>query len=838
MIQKLTSWLARLSWKEYRPILIALPVFVLLTLAYVSPVLEGRRLLQPDIVNWQGMSKEIADHREAYGEEPLWTNSMFGGMPAFQISVHHPGNLARLLHSVITLGLPSPADMIFLYFLGFFIFLLLLRLNPWVALAGAVAFAFSSYHFIIIEAGHNTKAIAIGYMAPVLGAVVYTFKRQMLAGALLFALFMGLQLMANHYQITYYLGFIVLFYGIFELANHWKEKQLPGFFRKLGLLTAALLLAIGMNFGNFWSTYAYTSETMRGGSELSLQEEASERGLSKEYITHWSYGIGESFSLLIPNAKGGGTGPLAAHPRALEKLEPDMRDMIGRENRYWGDQPFTSGPVYVGSVVLFLFILSLFLTRGPLKEALLLAILLGLLLSWGRNFMPLTSFFIDYIPGYDKFRAVSMTLVIVELCIPALAFIGLHRLYKNPDLLNIRHPALLTAFGLTAGLALLFYLAPRLFFDFFSQAESRAFADFQANEPALASQMNRYMHALEQARVALFRADALRSFLFVTVGAGLVWLLIRKKIGGPLFAGLMALLITADMWPVNRRYLNNDDFVPRRRAERPFPLRTADQYILQDTDQFRVLDMTESTFNSARTSFYHHSIGGYHGAKLQRYQDLIDLHLGREMAGIDALLNSHEEAGPIQEGLKDKGVLNMLNTRYIIYHPDAPPLANPHALGNAWLVHSFRLVEDADEEILGLNQFDPSVEALIDRRFADHLQGKTLEADPHARIELLHYRPNHLQYAYEAASDQLAVFSEIFYADGWQVTVNGEAADHFRVNYVLRGMVLPAGSYQVEFRFEPRSFRAGARIAYLSSMLFILAALAWAWRTYRERVNP
>ena len=816
--------------KQLMPYLAAIIIFIILSIAYVSPVLEGRQLMQPDIVNWQGMAKEITDFRGETGEEPLWTNSMFGGMPAFQISVQWANNIADIFHDAMTLWLPRPADMIFLYFAGFFIFLLMLKVNPWIALAGSVAFAFSSYHFIILEAGHNSKAVAIGYMAPVMGAIIYTFRGHLLGGGLLFAVFMGLQLFANHFQITYYLGMIVAIYGAIQLYEHIREKQTTAFLKKFGVLLAGLIIAAGINIGNFWGTYSYTSETMRGGTELTIGDQTATGGLSKEYITNWSYGIEETFTLLIPNAKGGATGPLGEHDRAMEAVEPNYRGIVGSENSYWGNQPFTSGPVYVGAVVLFFFLLSLFYVRGPLKWGLLAAIILSVMLAWGKNFMPLTDFFINYVPGYDKFRAVSMTLVIVEFCIPALAFLGLYKLWTNPSGLNIKGQPFLTALGFTAGLSLLFYIAPRAFLSFTSQMENQAFADLMAQEAGMSVQIQQVVRELENARIALFRADALRSFLFASLAGLLTLLFAYKKIGRGVFIALVVLLITVDMLPVNRRYLNDDHFERRRVVERPFPLRTADQFILQDDDQFRVLDISESTFNSARTAYHHHAIGGYHGAKLQRYQDLIDFYLQDDVQTLRTMTNEEEAA----ELLENKPVLNMLNTRYVIYNPDGSPLRNPHALGNAWLVNEFRIVENADEEILALDELDPASMAVVDQRFAEFLEGKTLEPDTDATLHLTHYQPNELVYEYQAGSEQLAVFSEIYYPDGWDVRINGTEAEHFRVNYILRGMVLPEGAHTITFSFRPAPYYTGQYIALIFSLIMAAGIIAYAWLQFRK----
>lgn len=805
-------FMQKFDYRKALPYIGSVLIFIILSIAYVSPVLQGKRLLQPDIVKFEGMAKEIKDFREDTGQEALWTNSMFGGMPAFQISVIYSNNISNFLHKVMTLGLPRPADMIFLYFAGFFIFLLILKLNVWVAFLGALAFAFSSYHFIIIEAGHNSKALAIAYMAPVLASIIHTFRGHYYSGGLLFAMFLALQLFSNHLQITYYLLIIVLIYGAFELAQQIKDGRLNNFLKASGVLVAAAIIAVGVNIGNFWSTYAYAQHTMRGGSELTIGDEIHDSGLSKEYITQWSYGKGETFSLLIPNVKGGATQRLGNTAAALEKVDADFRHVITQENHYWGNQPFTSGPVYVGVVVLFLFIVSLFYVKGALKWGLLLAAILSIMLAWGKNFMPLTSFFIDFIPGYNKFRAVSMILVIAELAIPALAFVGLNYIYKNPEKISYKDKAFLTALGLTAGLSLIFFIAPRVFFSFLSHSEMQAFAGMGGNEIDSVIQIDRFVQNLEAARVAIFRADAIRSFFFAIAAALLLLLFSRKIIKPALFVGILALLIVIDMWPVNRRYFDDSSFVSKRQVENPYQATRANMEILQDNEKhFRVYNVTVSSFNDASTSWFHSSIGGYHGAKLQRYQELIDYH--------------------ITQG--NMGVLNMLNTRwFIVPDQNRQPAAsfNPDALGNAWFVREIQLVENADEEIEALYNIDPAVSATVDIRFEDKLRTEEMKYDSQARIELVEYQPNRLRYTYNSRAAQLAVFSEIYYPDGWKAFVNGEETEHFRVNYILRGMILPEGENEVEFRFEPASYNAGEKIAAVFSLLFIVVALFYVYR--------
>ncbi|HSV75497.1 MAG TPA: hypothetical protein VLH37_00550 [Bacteroidales bacterium] len=810
-----------IDFKALLPYLVAIGLFLIMSVIYVHPILGGKQLLQPDIVKFQGMAKEISDFREVTGQEALWTNSMFGGMPAFQISVIWKYNIANFFHNVMTLWLPRPADMIFLYFAGFFLFLILLKVNPWVALIGALAFAFSSYHFIIIQAGHNSKAVAIAYMAPVLASVIYTFRGKLLAGGILFAIFMGLQVFSNHYQITYYLGIMVFFYGIFELYRHIKEKQLARFFKGIAVLFGGLIIALGINIGSLWSTFTFAEESMRGGSEITIGDREPTEGLSMDYITQWSYGLGETFSLLIPNVKGGATGALGNNPVAMEEVEPAFRAFVSQQNHYWGEQPFTSGPVYVGAIVLFLFFLGVFYVKGPLKWGLLLSTILAIMLSWGYNFPSFTAFFIEYIPLYDSFRAVTMILVIAELAIPTIAVLFLHQMVLNPGLLKWNSREFLAALALTAGLALVFYLMPKTFFSFTSQPEADFFAGQIAQNPQAEAQIRDFLTNLENARIAIFQADAIRSFLFIVAAAGAVLLFATKKIKVFAFLLILGALITFDMWPVNKRYLNEGHFQPRRNVVTPFRPTEANLQILQDRDlHFRVFNTAVNTFNESSTSWFHRSIGGYHGAKLQRFQDIIDFHLTGEQINMN--------------------VLNMLNTKYfIVPGENQQPQArlNPDAMGNAWFVADLRMVENADEEIMALNDFNPDSTAIVDRRFSTYVEGFTLESDTLATIQLMEYAPNRLRYQYQTATQQIAVFSEIFYPHDWKVTLNGEPAENFRVNHILRAMVIPAGSGEIIFEFRPASYFTGSRIAWFFSALILVLSAAYLWFHYKKHRN-
>ncbi len=806
--------------KKATPYLVAVIVFLIITLIYFSPLIEGKKLDMHDIKMYKGMSKEITDFRDQTGEEPLWTNSMFGGMPAWQISVRYTGNLMRYIDEAVMLWLPQPAGYVFLYFLGFFILMLVLRINPWVGLAGAIAFAMSSYFFIILGAGHTSKAHAIGYMAPVLAGIILTYRGKYWQGALLTAVALALEIKSGHLQITYYLLLLVAIYGIYQLIESVREKQLPHFVKATGFLVVAALLAVLTHSTNLWATYEYGQDTMRGKPELSKNQANKSSGLDRDYITAWSYGVGETWSLMIPNAKGGASG-LIGERKELDKIDRNYRGYISQQSAYWGNQPGTSGPVYVGVIVVFLFILGLFIVDDKLKWVLLTATVLSIMLAWGKNFMWFTDLFIDLVPGYNKFRAVSMILVIAELAIPLLAFMTLHKVITDPGIVKEKMKSFYISFGLTGGIIFLFYISPSTFFNFFSEYEDVQFRQLQMTNDA--AQVAAFMDGLEAVRISIFKADALRSLLFLLAGVALLYAFVMNKIKAAWLVAGIALLILIDMAGINRRYLNNDNFVRARQADAPFQASNANRQILMDTDpDFRVLDLTKSTFNDASCSYFHKSIGGYHGAKLQRYQDLIEAYINPEIMDLVERLPGQKSQIQLSIILSEQKVLNMLNMKYIIMRPDMPPLPNTNAFGSAWLVNDHRFVKSADEEIAALGSTDLKRTAIIDERFSNQLEGKSFTSDPLAEIALTSYEPNHLQYAYSSQSEQIAVFSEIYYEKGWKAYINGEEVPHFRANYVLRAMAIPAGDYVIEFRFEPRVWVVGEKISFASSLLLIL----------------
>jgi len=825
-------------FKTLTPYIIALVVFLSITFVYFYPVLEGKKLKQHDIKMFKGMSKEIVDFRESTGEEALWTNSMFGGMPAWQISVHYGGNMMRYVDKITTLGLPYPADYVFLYFLGFFVLLLVLRINPWVSLVGAIAFAMSSYFFIILGAGHTSKAHAIGYMAPVMAGIILTFRGKYLWGGILTAIALALEIYSGHLQITYYLLLLVLVYGIYRIVVMIQTKDYQHFIKSAVILIGAAILAILTHSTNLWATYEYGKDTMRGKPELTSEQHLKSSGLDKDYITAWSYGVGETWSLIIPNVKGGASA-LIGNRSELENADPNYRQAIAQQgSAYWGDQPGTSGPVYIGVLVMFLFILGLFIVNNKLKWALLAATILSIMLGWGKNFMPLTDFFIDYFPGYAKFRAVSMILVIAELTIPLLAFMALHKIFTQREEVKKHIKIFYYTIGGLGGIMILFYLLPDTFFSFTSSYEDEQFRQMMRGENA--AQITAFIANLEAVRIAIFKNDVLRSLFFLIAGVGFIYLYLINKLNKTLFISLLSVLILIDMFGVNKRYLNNEktgskyqQWESKRVADKPFTPSKADQIILQDPDDdFRVLDLTKSTFNDASTSYFHMSIGGYHGAKLQRYQDLIEHNISDEMSNIIDGLQKGQGYDQITQLLAKQQVLNMLNTRYIIYNPEGSPLMNDAAYGNAWFVKNHVFVNNADEEIAALKNNNLRETAIIDKRFeADVNTDYTF--DKNASVKLLSYQPNKLEYEYNSSSNQIVIFSEVFYDKGWKAYVDGKESPIFRANYILRAMSIPTGKHKIVFKFEPTVWAVGEKVSFASSSILILLLLFAFYREFK-----
>ena len=809
---------------KYLPHLIAIIVFTALTLVYFSPTLDNKKLQTHDTTVFTGSVKEIQDHREEYDDEPLWTNSMFGGMPAYLISVYYPGNLFRPIHNILrTPGIPIAP--ILLLMIGFYIILLAFRVNPWLALLGAIAYGFSSYFFIILAAGHNTKAMALAYMAPIVGSIVYAYKRDRIIGSVLTALFLTLQLVANHLQITYYTFMIVLIFGITELVYSIRNKKLPDLIKTTLMLAGAAIIALSINFANLYVTFEYGKYSMRGQSELSSDPEDKTTGLDRSYATRWSYGIDETLTLLIPNMKGGATQPFDRDSETVKTLrQNNAAQYIPNIFQYWGTQPNTFGPVYVGAIIFLLFIMGIVLIKGPVKWWLLVATVLSVMLAWGKNFMFLTNLFFDFFPGYNKFRAVTMILVIAEFCMPLLGILALDKILKQ----DIKKPELIKALkiglGITGGILLLFLLFPGLAGSFVSPNEAQ-FPDW-LKASVIAD------------RKEMLRLDALRSLVFIIAASVIIYLAYSRKLKNNYAIVLLAIIIVIDMWPVNKRYLNNDNFVRQAEAKRVFTPTDADNYILRDSSVYRVLNLTVSPFNDGTTSYLHHSIGGYHGAKIRRYQDLIEHCISPEISRFTNALSNISSIEQVGDVFNDLNALNMLNTKYIIINPDNPPLVNNSALGNAWLVNSCRLAENPDEELEMVNIIDPAREVVANIEYSEKFEGINSDSISSGNIVLTQYKANELVYDYESPGTSIAVFSEIYYSKGWNAYIDGEPAEHFRVNYVLRAMIIPGGRHEIVFRFEPRSYKVGNTVSLGGSIVLYLLIAASLYYLIKRKIRP
>lgn len=803
----------KINLKSLYPHLLALILFIVIGYAYFPALFEGKIVHQSDISSWRGAANETIQYRDKTGEEPLWTNSMFSGMPTTMISTLYKGNYLDNLYSNLFAG-PRPASYLILALFSFYLLMLAFGVRPWLAFVGSLAFGFCSYNFQIMQVGHNAKMVAIALMPMVLASVVYAFRKNKWLGAVFFGITLSFQIMANHPQITYYLAFIILFYGIAQLYKAVKAKTLPAFFKTVSLLVVAVILAAATNVNHLWPTWEYSKYTMRGGSELTLnQTNQTKGGLDKEYATAWSYGIDETLNLLIPNFKGGASGGALSKDSETYKFlksagASNSEQIIKQLPLYWGSQAFTAGPMYMGAVAIFLFILGLVLIKGPMKWWIVGISLLALFLGWGRNFMFLSSFFYDYVPLYNKFRVPSMMLIVLQLTIPLLGFYTLNKIINGDFDKKTLIKALKISLGITGGICALFALLPGLAGSFTSPADGQ-YPDW----------IQQY---LPQDRKSLLSSDAFRSLAFVLLAGVVIWAWVIQKIKGQYVAIVMGLLILTDMWTVDKRYLNNDHFVQQREFNNQYQPRPVDKAILADKDpNYRVLDLSVNTFNDSHTSYHHKTIGGYSAAKLQRYQDIIDYFIFPELQ----ILQSSTSLSTMEDNLSKQKVLNMLNTKYIIIPEYNAPINNKYAYGNAWFVKDYELVNTPDEELLGLKQIDPRESAVISKDFESIIQDKGFNYDENATIELSSYAPNKLEYKTSAANEQLAVFSEIYYPKGWNVYVDGDKTDLLRADYILRAVIIPAGEHTVTFEFKPESYYMGARVSAISSSLLLLALL-------------
>ena len=819
--------------KKLIPDMVAILVFAVISFAYFCPaVTEGRILSQHDSVAGIGAGQEGKEYLERTGERTRWTNSIFGGMPTYQMAPSYDStDLLKGIENLYHLYLPTYVWYVFVMLLGFYILLRAFNFKVWLAGLGAIIWAFSSYFFIIIAAGHIWKFITLAYIPPTIAGMVLCYRGKYMLGGLVTALFVALQISSNHVQMSYYFLFVMLFMAIAYGVQAYQQKTLARFGKSTGVLVVAGLIGVCINLSNLYHTYEYSKESMRGKSELVKENSANQTssGLERDYITQWSYGIGETFSLLVPNVKGGASVPLAANEKAMEKANPMYGSIYSQLGQYWGEQPGTSGPVYVGAFVVFLFVLGLFIVKGPMKWALLAATVLSILLSWGKNFMGFTDFFIDYVPMYNKFRAVSSILVIAEFTIPLLAMLALKEVVATPAIIKERKKDFLISFGLTGGLALLFAVLPKVFFpSYVSTMEMNALQGIPADQlvPLLAN--------LEEVRMSLFTSDAWRSFFIVLLGAGLVWAYGMGKLKQHVLIGALAVLCLVDMWSVNKRYLYDEQFVEKQVQTQGFRQTETDKMILEDEAlDYRVLNLASNTFNENNTAYWHKSVGGYHAAKLRRYQEMIEEHISGEMQG---LYKAVADAGGDMEQLDPSAfpVLNMLNTRYFIFPlqgGQTVPLANPFALGNAWFVDEVDYVNNANEEIEAIHGLNPTEKAIVDKKFESVIQ--SLPSDSTATIELVAYEPNYLKYEVSSDKGGTVVFSEIYYP-GWKSTIDGQEVAHGRANYILRAMNVPAGQHVVEFRFDPTSLHVTENIAFVALGLLVLLAIVTLYMSFRR----
>ncbi|MBS7283983.1 MAG: YfhO family protein [Prevotella sp.] len=823
--------------KKVLPDVLVVVLFALLAFAYFYPAdIEGRILYRHDASAGRGAGQEQTEYLQRTGERTRWTNALFGGMPTYQLAPSYESTDAlESLGAFYHLWLPENVWYVFAYLLGFYILLRAFDFRQSLAALGSILWSFSSYFLIIIAAGHIWKVFALAYLPPMIAGVVLAYRGRYLSALLLTAIFSALEINANHVQMTYYYLFIILAMVIAYLVEALRKKTLPQFAKATAVCAVGALLGVMINLSNLYHTWQYSKESMRGKSELvkANSENQTSSGLDRDYITQWSYGIDETFTLLIPNAKGGAHQiRLGSDAKAMAKCDSQYAQYVGQWYQYWGDQPFTAGPVYVGAFVMMLFVLSLFIVKGPMKWALLAVTVLSILLSWGKYFMPLTNVFIDYVPMYAKFRTVSSILVIAEFTIPLLAMMGLKAIVDDPTLLGRKMRWVYVSFSLTGGLCLLFALMPTAFFDFNSVADRMQLSQYVSQE-----YLGPMLDNIAKVRAAVFTADCWRSFWVIVIG--LVILLVYKfgKLKTPVMAGALLVLCLVDLWTVNKRYLNDSMFVDKTMREQPISKSAAEEQILQDQSlDFRVFNLASDTFNENETSFYFKSVGGYHPAKLRRYQEMIDAYIAPEK---NTLFKAVVEAqGDITKVKGDSlfPVLNMLNTKYFIFplqNNQTLPMQNPYAMGNAWMVDKVTYVATANEEIDGVGKVDLRHEAVADKRFEETL-GASIAQDSTSVVTLLSYEPNRLKYEVNSEKGGVVVFSEIYYP-GWTATVDGKEVELGRVNYILRALRVEGGNHQVELAFFPRSITITETIAYCSYgvlILLLLLAIGMKWRSY------
>ena len=830
------------TYKKFLPDVVVVLVFAIISFAYfLVPVTQGKILFQHDASAGVGSAQELTEYQNRTGETTRWTNSIFGGMPTYQMSPSYQSTdgLSQVMNAY-HLWLPDNVWFLFAYLLGFYILLRAFDFRQTLAALGSIMWAFSSYFLIIIAAGHLWKVMALAYLPPMIAGIVLAYRGRYLSGFIVTALFTAFEIKANHVQMTYYYLFIILFMVIAYLVKAVREKQLTGFMKSTGVVAAAAVIGIAINLSSLYHTWQYQKESMRGKSELVKKDAANQTssGLDRDYITQWSYGIDETLTLLVPDAKGGATVPLSKNATAMAKADPQIQSMIPQLYdaipQYFGTQPGTSGPVYVGAFVLFLFILGLFIVRGSMKWALLAATVLSVLLAWGHNFMGFTNFFLDYIPMYAKFRTVASILVIAEFTIPLLAALALKKIVDEPEVLTKQMKFVYISLALTAGVALLIALFPGMMEPFISDQERQMITSIQGMDGNTANTILSNIAAMREAMVS---ADAWRSVIIILIGFALLFLYKMKKLRAEYMVICMAVLCLVDMWQVDKRYLNDEMFVPKSERDMPHQATSTDLAIMKDKSlDYRVLNLASNTFNENETSFFHKSIGGYHPAKLRRYQEMIDAYIAPEMqAAMQAIAAKN---GNMQEvdGAKVFPVLNMLNTKYFILPLQGGatmPLQNIYAQGNGWFVDKINYVADANAEYAGVGKIDVRHEAVADKKFESVL-GQAQSNDSTAIVKLVKYEPNNLQYTIDSKKGGVVVFAEIYYP-GWTATIDGQPAELGRVNYILRALNVKAGKHTVVLDFHPTSISTTETIAYIAIVILILAIIGAGYMRFKNR---
>ncbi|MBR3079801.1 MAG: YfhO family protein [Prevotella sp.] len=824
------------SLKTWLPDVLAVLLFAVISFAYFFPAdIEGRILYRHDSSAGRGAGQEMVEYQQRTGKQTRWTNALFGGMPTYQMAPSYKSTtVLNQAGNAYHLWLPDIVWYVFAYLLGFYILLRAFDFRWYLAMLGSVIWAFSSYFFIIIAAGHYWKVMALAYLPPMIAGVVLAYRGKYLWGLVVTAFFAGLEVLANHVQMTYYYLFVIVAMVIAFLIEGFQKKAYQHLLKATAACVIGAAIGISLNMSNLYHTWLYGQESMRGKSELVKENAANQTssGLDRDYITQWSYGVDETWTLLVPNTKGGASVPMAESQTAMKHANNDYLGVYQQIGQYWGEQPMTMGPVYVGAFVLMLFVLGLFIVQGPMKWALLIVTILSVLLSWGRNFMPFTDFFLDYIPMYAKFRTVASILVIAEFTIPLLAMLALKKLVDEPELMKTKAKWFYTSFALTGGIALLFALMPKFFFpSYISSTEMQAMSQIPSD------QLAPLVQNLTEMRVAVFTADCWRSFWIIIIGTACLLLYKFNKLRKEVMVGCLVVLCLFDMWQVNKRYLNDGMFVSASVRDEPIQKSASIDHILQDNSlDFRVLNLATSTFNENETSYYVKSIGGYHAAKLRRYQELIDAQIEPEM---HRLFGAIADAGgdmTLVNGDSICPVLNMLNTKYFILPlqgGQTVPIENPYAYGNAWFVDKVNYVDNANQELDMMGQLALRHEAVSDKKFHDVL-GDAVAQDSVSLVSIKAYEPNQLTYEVSSDKGGVVVFSEIYYP-GWTATVDGVEQELGRVDYVLRALKVKPGKHEVVLSFFPKSIDRTETIAYVAYVFLLLILAFLVWSAVRKR---